>query len=145
MKLVSQINDPVICRASKIVLDHYGDYSFLDMIASVPKFNHTEMSSLEVSLQLLKMNDLNVTIRPWKPAWMWSKAIARADYKNALIEFNVRKTGTLQDRVETIWHECAHLVGFTHNGNNVTQYNLNTVPYLGASLFVKYLKKIQVL
>lgn len=145
MKIDLRINDPIIAQAVRVVLDHSCDYTFLDMIASVPKFNHTEMTSKEVSQQLLKMDDLSVSIRPWKPAWMWSKAIARADYKNAIIEFNVRKTGTLQDRVETIWHECAHLVGFTHDGNRVTQYNLNTVPYLGASLFIKYLKKIQVL
>lgn len=142
MKIKVEMADPIIAHAARLVIIHCTDKDFISMVANHPKYNHTDLTPLQVSQELLKLDDLTVTIRPWKPLWAWSKAIARADYNNAVIEFNVRKTGTLQDRVETIFHECAHLVGFTHDGNYVTPYNLFTVPYYASALFVRHLKNI---
>ena len=142
MKIKVEIADPVISQAARLVIIHCTDKAFLEMVARGPTYNHTNLTPLEVSDELLKLDDLNVTIRPWKPFWAWSKAIARADYQNAVIGFSVRKTGTLQDRVETIMHEALHLIGFSHDGNYANVYNLFTVPYCCAGIFIKHLKNI---
>lgn len=145
MNIKVELSDPIISQAARIVISHHKDPEFLDLIANVAKYNHTSMTSVQVSNEMAKLNDLNITIKPWRPLWWRSNAIARASYKDAVIEFNVYKIGSLQDRVETILHEATHLIGFTHDGNYVTPYNLGTVPYLASAIFIKYLKKIKVL
>lgn len=145
MKIKVELYDPIISQAARLVIIHCVDKEFLSAVGNHPQFNHTSMTSLEVSQDILRLDSLDVTIRHFKPLWAWSKAIARADYKNALIEFNQRKIGSLQDRVETIMHECLHLCGYSHDGNYVTAYNLGTVPYAVSAIFIKHLKNIGVL
>jgi hypothetical protein len=140
-----QVNDPVIRQAAFIFQRHCLDPFFLKMIEQVPRFNHTKLSSKDVATELLGFQYLNLTIKTYSPIWRWSKAIAYADYSSGTIFFNSRINGHLADRVQTMWHESSHMIGMTHNGNRLTQYNLNTVPYLGASIFLKYLKMYSII
>lgn len=142
MKFNLLLNDSNIRVACALVSYHYRDTEFLQTIGEQDKFNHTTRTPKEVALQITEFKDLEVTIKSYKPMWRWSKAIAYADYKTSTIYFNAYKDMSVVDRVETIFHESLHLIGFSHNGNYVTAYNLLSVPYKCSSLFVKYLKSI---
>jgi len=145
MRILNLTNDDTIQKACYLLIRHCTDDEFLRMIGNMPFFNHTDMTPLQVSHEMEALQDLRVVISPWKPFWIWTKAIARADYKNSIIHVNMRINGSVQDRVETLMHEALHLIGFVHDGNYISQYNLSSVPYLGATIFIKHLKNIGVL
>ena len=140
-----QLNDQTIIKAASIVHEHCCDTEFLDLIKEVPQFNDTPFKSDMVAKILRDIYFLEVTIKLYRPAWYWTKAIARADYDKKLIEFNAYKKMELADRIETIFHECCHVIGFVHTGNYVTEHNLRTVPFLASNIFVNYLKSTSII
>ncbi len=123
--------------ACDIVEKHCMDFAFFDMI-HLEKFNMADTSEIIRSLKIPKTFTV-VSYTTWNP---FSKVIGHSE--GEICYLNTRKMERpLQDIVETLFHEClGHGLGFSHKGNTVTQYNLNTWPYRGANLFVKYCKSI---
>ena len=142
MKLYVQINDETIRRAASIVMKHYADEEFLRRIREVDNFNHTTFSPVQCAAVLPKhMQNLSVRIVPYMTFNPFSNVIGHA--KSDMIFVNTRKLHLpLMDRVQNIYHECTHLIGFSHKGNKPNAYNMKTVPYKAASIFSQYAKEI---
>lgn len=141
MKFNVLVNDAKIREAAQLVSFHCVDTEFLQLVQSQEKFNHTNLTPKEVALKLTQMRNLEVTVSSYTPKWPWSKAVAYVDYRKNIIFFNSRRDFPVADRVETLMHEAGgHLMGFSHRGNRVNKYNLGTVPYKIASIFIKYIK-----
>jgi len=137
------INDPIIHKAANIVETHYKDQAFLNILCGVERFNFTYHSGVHVAANIAS-SELKIQIKPYTSLSPWSKVIGYAT--DNTIYINTRKLDLpLKDRIENIRHEIFHLQDYSHKGNRVTEFNLRTVPYLGASLFVKYLKSIGVI
>lgn len=146
MKIINSVNDKTVEQACAIVENHYHDVPFYNSIKD-EKFNGVKLVNLisgtEVYWEKLELSAV-VYVKPYKTWSPWSRVIGYA--KGDTIFVNTRKLDLpLKDRVENIRHEIFHREGFSHNGNRVTAHNLQTVPYKGASLFVKYLERIGVL
>jgi len=141
MKIKVMVNDENIRKAAMIVMKHYNDRAFAGLIFNVEKFNHTEHSPVQVALVVEKvMDSLEVEIHSYRSLNPFSKVVAHA--KDNKIFFNARKSASYVDRAGTIMHECLHLVGYQHDGNYVTKYNLQTVPYKVQMLFERYIQGI---
>ena len=138
--ITSTFYDKRIALASKLVMDHYTDSKFLEMLYDVKSFNHTDDNGYAVGRKLLLANAL-IVIKPYKTKWPWSSVIAHA--KNGTIYVNTRKLDLpLEDRVANIMHEALHLLGYSHKGNRVTEYNKLTVPYLVSKMFSEYVMSL---
>jgi hypothetical protein len=144
MKFLVEINDPIVKRAAHIVETHYADPEFRKLLDGI-RFNHTTFIGTQCfDIMGMNLKDAVVKILSYKTFNPWSNVIGYSIDDDIFV--NTRKLHLpLQDRVENIWHELSHVAGFSHNGNRVTEYNLKTFPYLGSSIFVKYLKSIGVL
>jgi hypothetical protein len=141
MQIKVMVYDENILKAAMIVMKHYNDRAFAGLIFNVEKFNHTEHSPVQVALVIEKvMDSLEVEIHSYKSLNPFSKAVAHV--KGNKIYFNERKTASYIDRAGTIIHECFHLVGYQDDGNRVTKYNLQTVPYKVQLLFERYIQGI---
>lgn len=139
MKIISEINNKTIQESVQLVLTHYKDAGFRDIIAHA-RFNHTNDSGLDIYWKTFDFYQI-VYIKAYTTFSPWSSVIGYA--KGNTIYVNTRKLHLpLKDRVENIRHEIFHLQGYSHKGNRVTEYNLKTVPFKGAALFVKYLESI---
>ncbi|MBA3756638.1 MAG: hypothetical protein H0X02_10580 [Nitrosomonas sp.] len=136
-----EIDDPVIYEAARIVAEHYKDYKFLERVRTIPHFNHTSHSGVTVS-KVIDNAQVFVIIRPYKTWNPWSSAIGYASGK--VIYVNTRKLNLpLMDRVENFLHEPLHLLGYSHKGNYVTPFNLETVPYKVAAVFRQYIEDLK--
>lgn len=142
MKLFCEVNDETVRRAAGLMMKHYADSQFIDRIKNVERFNHTEFSSSDIAKMIPKLMSVSsAVIRPYKTLNPFSAVIGHA--ADGVIYVNTRKLGLpLYDRVGNLFHESTHLVGFSHKGNRPDAYNLRTVPYLSASIFVRYLQEI---
>jgi hypothetical protein len=140
MNIKLEINDETIRKAASLVMEHYKDSKFLWQLGAIYEFNHTNDSGYQVGKKIYN-SDLEIIIKPYKTFSPWSKVIGYA--KGNVIYANTRKLNLpLKDRVENFYHEFLHILGYSHKGNRVTAYNLNTVPYAVSSMFVKYLESI---
>ena len=146
MKIINSVNDNTVQQACAIVEKYYHSIDFYDSIKD-EKFNgiKTINSITGASVYWDKLLFISVVyVKPYKTWSPWSRVIGYA--KGNTIFVNTRKLDLpLKDRVENARHEIFHREGFSHNGNRVTAHNLQTVPFKGASLFVKYLERIGVL
>ena len=142
MRIIVKIDDTVIRAAAKLMEIHCRDKTFMQKIATVPKFNHTKISSVEVSQTLYVHSlDVEVIVKPYQTFNPFSKVIGYA--KGSTIYVNTRKIQDLDvyERCGNFYHEFCHLAGFSHEGNRVTPYNLETVPYKVGQIFEEYLKE----
>ena len=143
MKFEIFINDRVIHKAANIVETHYKDQAFLNILCGIEKFNFTYHSGVHVAANIAA-SELKIQIKPYKTWNPYSNVIGYAS--KDMIFVNTRKLNLpLKDRVENFFHEPMHLLGYSHKGNSVNAFNLGTVPYKTASMFVKYLESIGVL
>jgi len=143
MKFEIFINDPIIHKAANIVEAHFKDQSFLNTLCGIEKFNFTYHSGVHVAANIATA-ELKIQIKPYKTWNPYSKVIGYAS--GSTIFINERKLNLpLKDRVDNFFHEPMHLLGYSHKGNSVNAFNLGTVPYKTASIFVKYLESIGVL
>lgn len=139
MKIINEVNNETVREACRLVQEHFTDKDFAVMLRRV-KFNHTHENGSDIEVNCYSFFK-TVYVKPYKTFSPFSKVIGYA--KNNTIYINTRKLDLpLKDRIENIRHEIWHLQGYSHKGNRVTQYNLKTVPFLGANLFVKYLESI---
>jgi hypothetical protein len=141
MNIIVQIENSLIRASAGMTMAHCNDKKFIDFLASVVSYNHTTLSSLEVSQKLYAHAvNIDITIEGYKSVNPWSKVIGHA--KGATIYLNTRKLRDLDiyERCGNFYHEFCHLAGFEHKGNSVTKYNLETVPYKAGKIFENYLR-----
>jgi hypothetical protein len=140
MKIVNEVNQELVWRACNLVQTHHKDLDFRHNIESSVFTNIPEGGQHIVSGVLLNFSGM-IYVKPYKTWNPWSKTIGYSTGNKIYV--NMRKIHLpIKDRVENIMHECFHQMGFSHKGNYVTAYNLQTVPYKGAAMFVKYLETI---
>lgn len=140
MKFTIELQNETIRKAASLVMDHYKDSVFLFNLGYVQNFNHTHDSGYALGKKIFNC-DLGMTIKPYKTFSPWSNVIGYATGNTIFV--NTRKLDLpLKDRVENLFHEPMHLLGYSHKGNRVNAYNLGTVPYKAAAIFVKYLESI---
>lgn len=141
MKIECQIDHAITQKACLLVSCYYSDQDFLDSV-SISKFNMADAKEVSTRLYMTTAKFTVKSYTTWNP---WSNVIGH--YANNVCYLNTRKLNRpLEDVVETIFHELlGHGLGYSHQGNRVTAYNLQTWPYKGASLFVKFLKSKGVL
>lgn len=142
MKIISQINDEVIKKAASLVVDHAKDDLFLARIMQHGVFNHTPETGWLIAKKIANCQRVFyiVPYTHWNP---FSKTLGHFEYPNYIV--NMRKVNalTLKERTANIFHEClGHGLGYSHKGNYVTAYNLETFPYKGSQIFVEYLTDI---
>jgi hypothetical protein len=142
MKIYLEINDENVRRAASIVMKHYADSDFLEKIASVEKFNNTLLSPKEIAKLLpTYMHTMVVNVVPYKSFNPFTSAIGYAEGNKIFI--NTRRLDlSVMDRVQNLYHESCHIVGFTHRGNRPNIYNLHTVPYRAANIFMNHVREI---
>jgi len=139
MKIINEVNNEIVRQACGLVQLHFKDVELKDFFNDV-KFNHTKDHGLDIYWNTFDFSQI-VYVKPYTTFSPWSKVTGYA--KGNTIYINTRKLDLpLKDRVKNIRHEIFHLQGYSHKGNRVTEFNLRTVPYLGANLFVKYLESI---
>lgn len=139
MKIINEVNNETVREACRLVGASFKHNDFLNSLLDI-NFNFTPESGHEVAKNT-EVFEGTVYVKPYTTFSPWSKVIGYA--QGNTIYVNTRKLDLpLKDRVENIRHEIFHLQGYSHKGNRVTEFNLKTVPYLGASLFVKYLEGI---
>jgi len=139
MKIINEVNHETVREACRLVGASFKHNDFLNSLLDI-NFNFTPESGYEVAKNT-EVFEGTVYVKPYTTFSPWSKVIGYA--QGNTIYVNTRKLDLpLKDRVENIRHEIFHLQGYAHKGNRVTEFNLKTVPYLGASLFVKYLESV---
>lgn len=141
MQIFVDIDDETIKTAAELTAAYSTDILFIEKIAKIKHFNHTPLTPLEISKVLYEQaHNVKIYLKGYKTWNPWSRVIGYA--KGNTIYINLRKLDTidLYERVENLYHEYCHLAGFTHRGNRVTRYNLETVPYKAGKLFSEHVK-----
>jgi len=140
MKFEIMMNDKTIHAAALLVSHHYNDNDFLFEVKYSGLYKFTKLTPALVAQKIEDASNIMI-VMPYKTWNPYSKVIGYAE-KN-IIYVNTRKLHLpLKDRVENFMHESLHSLGFGHDGNRVTDFNLKTVPYKCAAIFVKYLEGI---
>lgn len=139
MLIKVNVNDENIRKAASIVMKHYKDKQFLELILNVTNFKYTYQSPLQVALSI-EQAKIEVEVEYYKSFNPWSRATAHT--KNNVIYINTRKFASVVERSGTLIHECMHVLGYEHKGNRVTSFNLQTVPYKVQMLFERYVRGI---
>jgi len=118
------------------------DNAFLIEIATIPKFDYSNATGLEVSLSLQK--NVNAYLATYKPKFYnrYSKVIAYRNSNSNIIHFNILKNPREVDKmVNTCIHEILHIHKYHHNGNGPENEGRQfTVNYYVGRLAEKYVK-----
>lgn len=118
------------------------DKAFLIEVATLPKFDYSNDTGLEVSLKLQK--DMKAYLATYRPKlWNWnSRVIAYRNVGSNIIYFNVRKNPRdSESMTNTCAHELLHLLGYDHNGNGPESDGRRfTVNYYVGRIAEKYVK-----
>lgn len=128
-------NDKKLQAAGRLVVDFFKQLKIEDLPHN---FNHTLETGPIVYLTIRQVLDSGVQgvfhVTEYSPWNRWTRAIAYA--KNGTIFINKYKLPQLEiaDYVGNFAHETMHLLGYTHRGNYVNDYNLKTVPYIVGAL-----------
>jgi hypothetical protein len=139
MKIINEVNHETVREACRIVGASFKHNDFLNSLLDI-NFNFTHESGYEVAKNTEVFEGI-VYVKPYTTFSPWSKVIGYAQGNTIFV--NTRKLDLpLKDRVENIRHEIFHLQGYSHKGNRVNAYNLQTVPFKAAAIFVKYLESI---
>lgn len=143
MNIICETTNPIIQEAARLVWKYHVDEDFLHDVAKIPTFNHTPFNGAAVAQQIqFQLPKQSITIKEFRPLYPWTKSIGRREGNTILL--NKYKLGLpLGDRVENLYHECMHVIGFEHRGNYVDAYNLRTVPYQVGNMFAKYVMRIK--
>jgi hypothetical protein len=140
MKITIEMQGETIRKAASLLMEHYKDPEFLFNLGVVQTFNHTNDSGYALGKNIYN-SDLAITIKPYSTFSPWSNVIGYAHGNTIFV--NVRKIDLpLKDRIQNLFHESMHLIGYSHKGNRVNAYNLQTVPYKAALMFIRYLESI---
>lgn len=139
MKIINQTKDDNVRKACEIVINHFKDDAFLKRVKEIDSFNYTNDPGIVVAHRIQCFNG-EITIRSYRPWFRWTKAIGYE--KNGVIYINEYIKLPVLDRVENLYHEIIHSVGYSHKGNYVNEFNLQTAPYLVANMFKNYIQEI---
>ncbi len=138
MKIIVEMNDTAIKQACYLVESHHNSDDFIEKLFP-HAFNMANFKDVRAALYTTQ--DKIFYVREYKTFNPWSRVVGH--YSNGVCYINSRMKLSLKDRVENIFHEiCGHGLGFKHNGNRVNKFNLETFPYKGSKIFVKYLESI---
>lgn len=141
MYILNKVNDESVSKACDLVRKHFDDTNFLEILRLEKGYTHTSDTPYKIAIGVRdEMDNLVVRIIPYRTMNPFSRVIGYAEGNTIYV--NTRKTLPVLDRAENIFHECMHLIGYSHKGNRVTAYNLETVPYKAARLFKEYLESI---
>lgn len=133
------LNDETILEAAALCELHYIEPGFLNSLCSVESFNFTKDNGSDVADKIFN-SELEINIRPYRTKLPWSKVIGYA--KGNTIFVNTRKLDlSLEDRVCNLFHEYLHLLGYSHNGNRVSEFNNGTVPYKVSKMFSEFVMR----
>jgi hypothetical protein len=116
------------------------DNAFLIEVATIPDFDYSEDTGLEVSLKLqVPVKAYFTTYRSWN---RFSKVTAYRNRGETIIRFNTRKNPRPVERmVNTAIHELLHIHGYDHNDNGPEDQGREyTVNYYVGSIAEKYVK-----
>jgi hypothetical protein len=141
MRIECEMNDATVHKACLLVNTYYCHPDFLESVA----YNKYNMADAQEVSTRLYMTTAVFKVMGYKTFNPWSRVLGY--YENNICYLNTRKLPrTLEDLTETIFHELlGHGLGYSHQGNRVTAFNLQTWPYKGAALFIKFLKSKKVL
>lgn len=144
MKIISQINNDTIKKAAELVVKHHKDQHFLTSIKH-ESFKHTGDSGSIVSTKIL-LCDKTFYVIPythWNP---FSATLGHFENPNYIVNMRKINALTLKERVANIFHEClGHGLDYSHKGNRVNAYNLETVPYKASQIFIDHLTELGIL
>lgn len=143
MEFDVRLDHPIIKLSADLTAKHCQDALFFKNLLKVKKFNHTKLSTIEVIQKLgHEAQKVSIVIEGYKTLNPWSKVIGHA--QGSTIYINTRKIDELDvfQRCANIYHEFTHLAEFSHDGNRVTWYNNESVPYKTAKIFEQYLRSI---
>jgi hypothetical protein len=115
-----------------------------DAILKVPSFNHTNKSPQEIASFVKAQANLHAASSspecfltllsvPWFKRIIYRNTVAEHSFGRIAFNRKFLKRD-LADTVNTICHEYSHYIGFSHDGNSPTPYNLASVPYQIGSL-----------
>lgn len=134
------MDDKVVKEAAILIENHYKDKDFLFEVKYSGLYKFTKLTPAMIAQEIEEASNIMI-VMPYKTWNPYSKVIGYAD-KN-IIYVNTRKLHLpLKDRVENLFHESLHVLGYSHDGNRVTEFNKKTVPYKCAAIFIKYLEGI---
>lgn len=106
----------------------------LDLGAFPTQFNFTEDNYIEVYENIISASvflpDRYVVVETYRPWNRFTKAIAYASKGTIFVNEYKINSLELADYVGNFAHEFIHTIGYSHEGNRVTQFNLSTVPYV---------------
>jgi hypothetical protein len=140
MKFNIFIANETILKAANLVTEHYDDDMFFALLMKEKSFNNTSDDGHDVARKIVK-SCLTMNVKAYKTFSPWSNVIGYASKDT--IYCNSRKFDlALKDRTANFMHEPLHLLGYSHKGNRVTEFNKGTVPYKVAEIFVAYLVSI---
>lgn len=109
---------------------------FRHLVHEAPSFDYTEDNGKQV---FSKLTSARCELNLQKTKWPWSSAIAW--YKNGKVYFNSRKLNrSLKSMVNSFFHECLHLVGYSH-GDNYSKNKEDAVNYRVGKLAENYTNK----
>lgn len=142
MKIITNVDNATIKQAASLVMGHYKDDMFLLRLMNEKRFNFTKDTGEQIAQRIVACKSIFYIIpyTHWNP---FSKTLGHFENPNYIV--NMRKVNALdlRERTKNVFHEClGHGLGYSHKGNRVTAFNLETFPYKGAEMFVQYLKEI---
>lgn len=112
-------------------------------VSDLPSFfNHTD-DVPEVVAHRIRTFHKVVKVETYKPKWIFTRANAHAKDSKIFINEYKLKDFHVSDFTRILAHETMHLIGYSHKGNSVNQYNLQTVPYSIGTLAEAWVKGIQ--
>jgi len=140
MKFEIHMDNERIHQAAALVEKHYKDIQFLHKVEMNKTFNFTSRNGLYVAHDI-RQSELTMKIKSYTTWNPFSKVIGHA--KGDTIFINTRKLDlSLEDRIQNLFHEYLHLLGYKHKGNSVNEFNNGTVPFNVAKIFSQYVMSL---
>lgn len=121
-------------------------------ISQQPKYNHTRKTPGQVASFIKAQANLDLTESspecellllsvPWYKKASYRNTIAV--HSHGSISFNPKfLKRDMPDIINTIVHEYMHYIGFSHDGNKPTPYNLGSVPYAVGALAEAWFRRV---
>jgi hypothetical protein len=125
--------------ASKLTIDFFTQLDIKDMPYY---FNHTS-DTPEIVKHRIKSSYKQIGVEEYAPLWRFTKANAHAKGNTIFINKYKFNSFHVDDFVRILAHESMHVLGYGHQGNKVTQYNLKTVPYAIGTMAEAWARGIQ--